>query len=326
VERINNWGGGDLFFTNPLDMLETMKRVADMGTFQLEVAPATAALHFQGWIARKAPRLISSWHNKLGAGYWLTKMKGSHKDNQVYCTKLDSRLAVGACPLLDKFIGPFTWGDVPKIAPMPKAVANPRDSIEKLYTYQEDVLHMLESPPDSRKIQWYWEGGREGCPRGGNVGKSALCKIIVLEKAALYMSGAKEGCICAVADWINGDAERKVDPKPLDVVIFDIPRCNVGGVSYSAIEGIANGMVFNAKYHSGMAVFNRPHIVVFANTPPNWEKLSDDRWEVCEIVPGEDKDFVLHPTPVPADVGVVANLDGKPVYPPGDIRNYNKFD
>jgi hypothetical protein len=65
---------------------------------------------------------------------------------------------------------------------------------------------------------------------------------------------------------------------------------------------------------------------VFANTPPNWEKLSDDRWEVMEIVPGEDKDFVLRPTPVPEDVGVVANLDGRAVYAPGDIRNYNKMD
>lgn len=67
-------------------------------------------------------------------------------------------------------------------------------------------------------------------------------------------------------------------------VMFDIPRANRGAISYASLESIKNGMVCNTKYETGVKVFNSPHIVIFANFPPEDEDLlSADRWVISEL-------------------------------------------
>ena len=74
------------------------------------------------------------------------------------------------------------------------------------------------------------------------------------------------------------------DMNECSCVIFDIPRANKGHISYSALESIKNGMVCNTKYETGVKVFNSPHVIVFANFPPDDESmLSDDRWLITEL-------------------------------------------
>ena len=69
-----------------------------------------------------------------------------------------------------------------------------------------------------------------------------------------------------------------------DCVMFDIPRAHGGSISYSSLESIKNGMVCNTKYETGVKVFNSPHVIIFANFPPDKpELLSDDRWNVVNI-------------------------------------------
>ena len=49
------------------------------------------------------------------------------------------------------------------------------------------------------------------------------------------------------------------------------------------MEAIKNGCFFSGKYESGMVRFNSPHILVFANEPPERTKLSQDRWCVFAL-------------------------------------------
>lgn len=70
---------------------------------------------------------------------------------------------------------------------------------------------------------------------------------------------------------------------PLELVVIDIPRCNENKVSYQAIEDLKNGMLFSTKYESAMCVFDAPHVLVFANFPPERAKLSADRWDVRHV-------------------------------------------
>ena len=140
--------------------------------------------------------------------------------------------------------------------------------IEKLYKWQEEIEMIIKDEPDDRKVYWYWEPN-------GNIGKSAFIKYCYVKHKIGFCSGGK------YSDIMNYVFNQDMDT--CNCVMFDIPRCNNGHVSYSAIESIKNGLVFNAKYETGAKVFNSPHVIVFANEPPDEEMLSNDRWEIKRI-------------------------------------------
>ena len=77
--------------------------------------------------------------------------------------------------------------------------------------------------------------------------------------------------------------QKKRVKKLKSVIVIDVPRDNGNTVSYKAIEQIKNGMICNTKYETGMKLFNSPHIIIFANMPPEEHKLSADRWKIFEI-------------------------------------------
>lgn len=147
--------------------------------------------------------------------------------------------------------------------------------IENLYPYQKYIEKIILEEPDPRKIYWFYEGE-------GNAGKSSFIKYSVVKYNALFCSGGK------YADIMNLVFNSNIDEN--NIILFDIPRCNKDAqISYASIESIKNGLVCNTKYETGTKVFNAPHIVIFANYPPDVSKLSKDRWEIYKIT--EDKNY-----------------------------------
>jgi len=94
---------------------------------------------------------------------------------------------------------------------------------------------------------------------------------------ALEVAGANADILCGINKMI--EIRGGINP----IIIFDVPRTNSNHVSYQAIEQIKNGKFFSPKYESGMCRFNKPHIVIFANEPPNTSMLSEDRWIIREL-------------------------------------------
>jgi len=138
----------------------------------------------------------------------------------------------------------------------------------ELYDWQKDLLDKLKSEPDDRTVNWLWSSE-------GGTGKSSFCKYLVFHmKAVVCGKGSYSDIINIV---FNSDMDT------CNLIIFDLPRNNGNKISYSAIESIKNGMVCNTKYETGSKIFNAPHIVVFANSPPEYELLSQDRWSVLCI-------------------------------------------
>lgn len=139
-----------------------------------------------------------------------------------------------------------------------------------LYPWQYDITQIIKGEPSNRLIYWYWE------PKG-NSGKSTFAKYLCYHYNAIVVSGKGNDMKYGVMKYIE---KYKVAPI---IVIINIPRSCNGFVSYTGIEEIKDGLFFSSKYESDMCIFNSPHIFVFSNEEPNYEKMSEDRWFVFEI-------------------------------------------
>ncbi len=134
------------------------------------------------------------------------------------------------------------------------------------YKWQQEIINIVQQQPDERKVYWYWS-------TYGNIGKSALIKHLVMKEDAIFVGGKFSAAFYA----IKAKTDKGQDPY---IVLFDLPRSKGNMISYIAIEGIKNGLIFNSKYESGHVVFNIPHVICMANCEPDYNQLSRDRWQV----------------------------------------------
>ncbi len=132
--------------------------------------------------------------------------------------------------------------------------------------WQEAILKLVQTVPDSRTVHWYWEPT-------GNVGKSFLTKYLVQRFNALVVSGKAN-------DIFHQFAKREEDGIATTIAVLDIPRCSMGFISYQAIESIKNGLITSGKYEGGQWIIDPCHVICFSNERPRYEAMSADRWNV----------------------------------------------
>lgn len=135
--------------------------------------------------------------------------------------------------------------------------------------WQLEVLNLIEQKP-TRQIHWYWESE-------GGVGKSTLAKWICYHYPAICVSGKATDCKYAIVKFKE---TKKIYPK---IIILDIPRSNIDDISYGGIEEIENGLFFSGKYESAQVIMNHPHVIIFANRPPNKYTMSERKWDIQEL-------------------------------------------
>ena len=138
--------------------------------------------------------------------------------------------------------------------------------VEEPWGWQLWVKHLISQPPDNRTIHWFWDDQ-------GNMGKSTLVKWLCVKHDAQVCAGKAGDMKCQIASCGT----------PPKIVVFDVPRSNLDYISYTGIEEIKNGCFSSPKYESRMYCMNHPHVIVFANEPPNTRKLSLDRWHVVNL-------------------------------------------
>ena len=145
--------------------------------------------------------------------------------------------------------------------------------IEHLYPWQKQIWDLCLGKPDDRTIYWYWE------PKGCS-GKTALCKLLCA-KAGGFLFGGSASDI----------ASRCILTGAPTLCIMNLTRTQEGRISWSAIEGLKDGLIQSGKYEGGQLVFNSPHVIVFANFEPDQSLLSEDRWCITEIGDAEPFGF-----------------------------------
>lgn len=144
-------------------------------------------------------------------------------------------------------------------------------NIKELYSWQNNIIDLLKTNPDNRTINWYWENK-------GGVGKTTFQKYIFGRFDKVVVLSGKG------SDMKNGVLEYfKATQSLPKIIIVNIPRCNQKYISYSGLEEIKDMFFYSPKYEGGMICGESPHVLVFANQPPDYGEMSDDRWKVVEL-------------------------------------------
>ncbi len=143
-----------------------------------------------------------------------------------------------------------------------------------LYKWQIKLLRHIKGKPHPRKVIWIFD-------YEGKAGKTTLAKhlMITQPKDTLYFMGKSADCKFALSKFIEKH-------KQVNTVIFGFSRQVENFVSYQAIEEVKDGLCFNTKFESCSIVFDIPHVIIFANFPPDKSKLSADRWSIRQIKNG----------------------------------------
>lgn len=158
-------------------------------------------------------------------------------------------------------------------------IPKPIKIIENLFSWQKEIEDLFFTEPHDTTIYWFWEST-------GNVGKSSFCKYMFVKHKAMVVRG---GCLSDIMNIVFN-----TDMDICRMMIFDLPRGTGGKISYTSLEAIKDGLITNTKYETGAKVFNPPHVVVFANFPPdNEDRVSSHKWKITELKkPGYELDEI----------------------------------
>lgn len=230
---------------------------------QTEVGDETGTRHIQGYVRFKTKR---RW----------TCLKWSKKIHWEVCRSVDK--AIDYCRKEDTWDGEWRveHGVTGKIE-------DPFEGRPPL-PWQQKVIDICKTKPDRRTIHWFWS-------EEGNVGKTSLGMWLYDNLGAYVAQGRVQDATYEMGQMqLAGMALPKI-------VVMDIPRV-VEHISYTALELIKNGMFKATKFKPVTVRMPSPHVIVFANRPPDLSAMSADRWSVVDI--GEPR------SPFRASSGLIA--------------------
>jgi len=150
------------------------------------------------------------------------------------------------------------------------------------FPWQGKLLNEVrEECDDDRTIIWIWKGI-------GNMGKTAFAKHLAMWHGAFIATHANSYHIATTLQ------NRFAQGSPANLVIFNLVRDQCDHKIYQGLEQIKDGLITSQKNNGETLIFNSPHIVVFANFPPDKSKLSEDRWDIRELN-DDGMDFKIDP-------------------------------
>lgn len=225
--------------------------------FQLEKGEKCGTLHLQGYVEfiekvrplSIVPSTRIKWMKCLIRG-----RKNNYADAIAYCQKQSTKVA-----------GPWFYG----IAPMRlDTVCNDTN----LTKWMKDLVYKLDKTPDDRTVRWWWS-------EKGGFGKSQFAKYL-FNKYNGIMIGDRA---CDMAQAIRGWAEENKGQCPW-LCIIDLARHQGNKIDWSGIEQVKNGSIFSPKFKSIGVRSASPHVVIFSNSPPDWEgNISEDKIKIVDI-------------------------------------------
>lgn len=241
-----------------------LKSIAKRWVFQLEKGEKDGYLHYQGRMSLIKRARANAVRTLFGHSVWIspTVRCEAEKDSDnctgeaFYQTKAQTRVE-----------GPWLSTDPP-----PPVLTQQMQMFLSwdMRPWQKE-LRAKTSDFDLRSIDLVYD------PIGG-IGKSLFAEYMEYSGTAEEIPAMR--MMDDIFQWV---ATRPIKP----LYIVDMPRGlkkDKLGDFYSGLEVIKNGVAFDKRYTAKKIRFDRPRIIVFTNTLPNFDLMSKDRWRVWEIV------------------------------------------
>ena len=164
-----------------------------------------------------------------------------------------------------------------------------------LKPWQKEVIKFIDEPSE-RYI--YWIVGKKG-----SEGKTFIQKYI------RNLFGSRR-VIHSEVNTKKADIAYLLSNETLtckDIFLFNLLRSD-NSVAYGILENVKDGDLISSKYKSKFVKVQTPNtIIVFSNSWPDCDQLSNDRWKVYEIVKDELKRR--------NDISIIKQLFNKVNYP-----------
>lgn len=227
----------------------TIREYCKVGFFSKEIGDSGTP-HLQGYIEfKKKDRPLS----KFCKGANWEKALGNKLSNWDYITNSPDK---GVSQELA-----FSFGRVPQKV---KTIAE-----HDFYLWQIKALQIVKGEISDRHIHWFYD-------KEGGVGKTAFCKYLTVFHGAICLGGKAADCRNGIVEYMkNNDGETP------ELILINIPRSfNSDYLSYEALENIKDMYFYSGKYEGGQVCGNPPHLMVFSNEEPDYEKCTQDRWQV----------------------------------------------
>lgn len=244
-------------FESPDLLRELLNGIAKAFVFQLEQGD-TGYKHYQGRLSlikkRRKHAALQLFGDTPPNYFEPTVSKEFWKGEGFYQTKNDTRLAgpwrdTDHIPKLTQQMKLFnTWG----LLPWQKQL---KDAVDSFCLRTIDLVYDPQ----------------------GNAGKSLFSEH--LEFIGLAEEVPAYRLMDDVFQWVASRPVKKV-------YIVDMPRGmkkDKLGDFYSGIEVIKNGVAYDKRYSAKKIRFDRPRIIVFTNTLPEFDLMSADRWRTWTI-------------------------------------------
>lgn len=223
--------------------------------FQKETCPKTGGKHLEGYIELKKKDRLNE-NKTVPIKFSDIQPAKFYKNCIEYASRVSKRdkgtRAYTNIKRIKKQVIPTQWED---LKPLQQQIIEP----------------ILNSQPDDRSVYWFWE-------KNGGWGKSYLCRYLIDNYDTLAVSGKATNVFCGFASYVN-----KHGYAP-DYLVINLVRKEGGELDATIIEKIKDGFLFSEKYESDMIRYNPPHIMVFANNPPeDTDHLTEDKWIIKEL-------------------------------------------
>lgn len=173
----------------------------------------------------------------------------------LYCTKSDTFDGIR------RFAKGYTIPKIPKIL-----------SYENLYPWQKEIEDLLQVEPDDRKIIWIW------CSKGAS-GKTTLTKRLAVKyDTVAFATCTKSADIATIAH------------EDKRMYLLNFTRSQQDFCPWQALESLKDGLISDSKLkkETRQVICDSPHVICFANFPPDEKKLSADRWDIRCLDDRED--------------------------------------
>lgn len=200
-------------------------------------------------------------------GHWTPTSENTHDGNNFnYVMKCDTRID-----------GPWdskTWRE--NIPPPLTRQLKAFQACE-WYPWQRKVYDMIQET-DDRTIHMIWD-------THGNLGKSVFCEHLEYKGEAIEVEPFN-----AIED-IMGCV---IDQKIAKAYCIDMPKGmkkDKLGAFYAGLEVLKNGKAYDKRYKFRKIRFDRPQVIVFTNTLPDFGLMSKDRWKVWKVTEVRDLEF-----------------------------------